>query len=60
MPSEHYVLKKKFKKGVCPGAKPLAHAICFEDGDVNGYDPPEAQPCRQRVSVCGAYILPGL
>lgn len=28
--------------------KPLTHAICFEDGGVSGYDPPEAWPCRAR------------
>ncbi len=42
-------------KGFCLSAKFLTHAICFEDGDVNGYDPPEARPCRQRVCVWGLH-----
>lgn len=43
----------KLLKGFCLGAKLPTHAICFEGGDVNSYDPPEAQP----ETVCEAYIL---
>lgn len=39
---------------VMVSAKLLTHAVCFVDGNVNSYDPPEAQ----LETVCEVNILP--